>query len=287
MYKRQIKGFDSKIEAMDIFIELMRSTAPEYINEVVSSKITSTGLASEIQTKTTRIHKFILALRQAPLPSNDLYSRDYWDFSLFYSGRGFVFNPYVLENENRLVITPVIKLYSLKEQFETVLKAGGYTVVDEPTKAQMIISVESLYYGTTYNLKTKALPIIKDHLQEQVKKDEQYRSKNLTKETQSLTDQASMASSMGNADAAKGFAGVAAANLVLNFLADDDNDNGYFISNATVKMNGQGIFKSPNYLKLADRILVQNQVLCLPQTRAFMSSRMFLKSIDNKLSELK
>lgn len=213
---------------------------------------------------------------------------DYWDFSLFYSGRGFVFDPYVLEKENRLVITPVIKLYSLKEQFETVLKAGGYTVVEEPTKAQMIISVESLYYGTTYNLKTKAFPIIKDHLQEQVKSDEQYRPKNLTKETQSLIDQASMASSMGNGDAAKGFAGVAAANLVLNFLADDDKDNGYFISNATVKMNGQEIFKSPNYLKLADRILVQNQVLCLPQTRAFIkSSRMFLKSIDNKLSELK
>lgn len=281
----EIKGFNSKKEAMDVFVELMRSTVPEYKNEVISiSKNTSTGITSEAKTKTTRIHKFILALRQAPLPENILYSREYWDLSQFYPGRGFVFDPFVLEKENRLIVKPIIEAYSLKKQFLNVLKAGGYTIVENKNDAQMLIKTQNLYYGTTSDLKN-SLPIINKRLNKESKEHDS--AKNLAKETESLTNQASVASDLGNNDIAKGMVGVAAANLVLNFLSSDGRYDGYFISAINVEYKGQEILNIPNFMKLDKTGEVYNQTLCVPESRAFKSSRMFLKSIENKLSELK
>lgn len=254
----EIKGFNSKKEAMDVFVELMRSSYAK--------------------------NDFSTTLYKSPKPSNEQFSVDYWNLNMFYPGRGFVFDPFVLEKENRLIVKPVIEAYSLKKQFLNVLKAGGYTIVENKNDAQMLIKTQNLYYGTTSDLKN-SLPIINKRLNKESK--EHDGSKNLAKETESLTNQASVASDLGNNDIAKGMVGVAAANLVLNFLSSDGRYDGYFISAINVEYKGQEILNIPNFMKLDKTAEVYNQTLCVPESRAFKSSRMFLKSIENKLSELK
>ncbi|WP_374543338.1 hypothetical protein [Flavobacterium sp.] len=282
----EIIGFDSKKEALDIFIELMRSTTQEYKFNLVSTELISTGVFSEQRKTKTEPNKFILALHKAPKPTNEIYSIDYWDLSQFFPGRGFVFDPYALENENRLIVTPIIKLYSLKHQLLETLVANGYNVVDEPQKASLLISSETLYYGSTYNLKlNNTLTSIQQYVNDPAYKTTQHKNKNVAQETGALVDQASTASSMGNTDLAKGFAGAAAANLVLNVLGGDEKQQGYFISYAVVKMDNKDILKTPNYLKLSDSTEVLNQTLCIPQIQALKSSKMFLKSIESKLTE--
>ena len=254
----EIIGFSSKIEAMDIYIELMRSTL-------------------------LRNDKFDYSLYNAPDPINKLSSIHYWMLGMFYPGRGLVFNPYALENENRLIITPVIKLYSQKYHTEYALNSEGYTITDDVQKADMVIRVENLFYGTSKELKY-ASPQIKQYVNDATKTVDS--SKNIAKETESLTNQASLASDLGNKDLAKGMVGVAAANLVLNILGGDGTNDGYFVSYFTVQMKGKEIIKSPNYVKL-DKTSVYNQTLCIAEAMALKSSRMLVKSIDEKLAELK
>lgn len=252
----EIKGFNSKKEAMDVFVELMRSSYAT--------------------------NNFSTTLLKAPKPSNNQYSIDYWNLNMFYPGRGFVFDPYALDQDNRLIVKPIIEAYSLKKQFLNVLKAGGYTVVENKNDAQMLISIQNLYYGTTSDLKN-SLPIINKRLNKESK--EQDGSKNLAKETESLTNQASVASDLGNNGIAKGMVGVAAANLVLNFFSSDGRYDGYFISSMNVEYKGKEILNIPNFMKLNETGEVYHQTLCVPESRAFKSSRMFLKSIENKLTE--
>ncbi len=254
----EIEGFSSKLEAMDIFIELMRSTL-------------------------LRNDKFNYSLNGAPVPKNNLSSINYWMLGMFYPGRGLVFNPYALENENRLIITPIIKLYSQKNNIEYALNSEGYTITDDEQKADMVVRVENLFYGTSKELQY-ASPQIKQYVNDATKSVDS--SKNLAKETESLTNQASLASDLGNKDLAKGMVGVAAANLVLNILGGDGNNDGYFVSYFTVQMKGKEIIKSPNYVKL-DKPLVYNQTLCIADVVTLKSSRMLVKSIDEKLAELK
>lgn len=281
----EITGFNSKKEAMDIFVELMRSTTQEYKHNLISTELVSTGVfAEQLKTK-TEPNKFVLALHNAPKPKNELYSIDYWDFSLFYPGRGFVFDPYALENENRLVITPIIKLYTLKHHLLETFVTNGYNVVEDPQQAKMLVNIENLYYGTTYNLKTNTLPLVQEYVKDPAYKTKQYKAQNVTQETETLINQSSTASSMGKPDLAKGFAGVAAANLALNVLGGDEKQQGYFISYISVKMDNQEILRTPNYLKLSNSTEVFNQALCIPQIQALKSSKMFLKTIEDKLAE--
>jgi len=252
----EIKGFNSKKEAMDVFVELMRSSYAT--------------------------NNFSTTLLKAPKPSNNQYSIDYWNLNMFYPGRGFVFDPYALDQDNRLVVKPIIEAYSLKKQFLNVLKAGGYTVVENQKDAQMLITIQNLYYGTTSDLK-KSLPIINKRLNKDSNQPPEV--KNVAKETESLTNQASVASDLGNNNIAKGMVGVAAANLVLNFFSSDGRYDGYFISAINVEYKGQEILNIPNFMKLNETGEVYHQTLCIPESRTFKSSRMFLKSIENRLSE--
>ncbi|KIM05694.1 MAG: hypothetical protein KU29_09735 [Sulfurovum sp. FS06-10] len=254
----EIKGFSSKKEAMDVFVELMRSTYDA--------------------------NYFANSQSKAPMPKEKEYSIDYWRLNMFYPGRGVVFDPYALENENRLVVKPIIEAYSLKKHLINVLQAGGYSVVDKREDAQMLISVQNLYFGTTKDLQN-SLPIINSRLNKESKQQES--SKNLAKETESLTNQASLASDLGNNNLAKGMVGVAAANLVLNLFSSDGRYDGYFISSMRVEYKGKEILDIPNFMKLENSGEVLHQVLCVPESRAFKSSRMFLKSLENKLGELK
>jgi len=256
----EIIGFDTKKEAMDVFVALMRSSvATRYGNNFISS------------------------LHKAPKPENELFSIDYWKLSDFYYGRGFVFNPYVLESEKRLIVTPVIKEYSLKKHFVTVLKADGYTITENKDDAQMIINTQNLYYGNTKNVK-KLLPFIAKAIN-----DSNYKEKkkiNDAKNTEALGNQISMASSMGNNNVAGALAGVAALDFAAKILDGGDTD-GYFISNITVEREGKETFSIPNYMRLAKYAEIVNQTACIPEAKTFQSARMFLKSIQNKLDEEK
>lgn len=254
----EVKGFSSKKEAMDVFVELMRSTYDA--------------------------NYFANSQSKAPMAKEKEYSIDYWRLNMFYPGRGVVFDPYALENENRLIVKPIIEAYSLKKHLINVLKAGGYSIVDKREDAQMLISVQNLYFGTTKDLQN-SLPIINGRLNKETKQKES--SKNIAKETESLTNQASLASDLGNNNLAKGMAGVAAANLVLNLFSSDGRYDGYFISSMHVEYKGKEILDIPNFMKLENSGEVLHQVLCVPESRAFKSSRMFLKSLENKLGELK
>lgn len=265
---------------MDIYIELMRTTISDYKNILIGEEVVS----STQLVRKTKIHDFITSLKKAPKPENELFSVEYWDFGTFYSGRGFMFNPYALEQENRLIVTPILKAYSLKTQFENVLKADGYAITENKDEAQMIINTQNLYYGNTKNVK-KILPFIAKAIN-----DSNYKEKkkiNDEKNTEALGNQISMASSMGNNNVAGALAGVAALDFTAKLLSGSGETDGYFISNITVEREGKETFSIPNYMRLAKYAEIVNQTACIPEAKTFHSARMFLKSIQNKLDEEK
>lgn len=265
---------------MDIYIELMRTTISDYKNILIGEEVVS----STQLVRKTKIHDFITSLKKAPKPENELFSVEYWDFGTFYSGRGFMFNPYALEQENRLIVTPILKAYSLKTQFENVLKADGYAITENKDEAQMIIKTQNLYYGNTKNVK-KILPFIAKAIN-----DSNYQEKKKiddAKNTESLGNQISMASSMGNNNVAGALSGVAALDFTAKLLSGSGETDGYFISHISVRRTEKEDISIPNYMRLSSYGEVVHQTLCVPETMAFKSAQMFRTSIQNKLDEEK
>lgn len=78
-------------------------------------------------------------------------------------GEKYGYNALVLDGnevrKNRLVFRPLTQLYSMKKEFDKVLNAYGYKVVQSKNEADRIFEVETLIFGTAkYVEKTKKTP---------------------------------------------------------------------------------------------------------------------------------
>ncbi len=110
--------------------------------------------------------------------------------------------------KNRLVFRPLTEIYSMKKEFDKVLNAYGYKVVQSKNEADRIFEVETLIFGTAkYVEKTNKTP-------------ELYKYTTDGRVIQSSMD---ISRTMGNSSGAS--AGVGLALLALNAIAAPDKEN--------------------------------------------------------------
>ena len=251
----EIKGFTSKKEAMDIFIQLMRSTYKDQSG-------------------------FIYDVVNTPKFSKNISNED-WDFDTYLPGRGFRYDPVALDDENRLIIIPRILDYSLKNQFLNVLMAEGYNIVEKKEDAQLLIKTSFLYYGTKVDGELAFDRIIKKQNKEiaQVKKDD------TAKETEHFANEAAWSSRAGNSNMAKGFVGIGAINIASKFLEGNKYD-GYLVSYADISLNGKEILADTDYNK-ADANKIASPNYCEAELFSFSSARRFMFSYNQKQSTAK
>lgn len=127
-------------------------------------------------------------------------------------GEKYGYNVLVLDGnevrKNRLVFRPLTQLYSMKKEFDKVLNAYGYKVVQSKNEADRIFEVETLIFGTAkYVEKTKKTP-------------ELYKYSTDGRAIQSSMD---ISRAMGGSSGAS--AGVGLALLVVDKLAEPDKEN--------------------------------------------------------------
>lgn len=127
-------------------------------------------------------------------------------------GEKYGYNALVLDGnevrKNRLVFRPLTQLYSMKKEFDKVLNAYGYKVVQSKNEADRIFEVETLIFGTAkYVEKTKKTP-------------ELYKYSTDGRVIQSSMD---ISRAMGGSSGAS--AGVGLALLVVDKLAEPDKEN--------------------------------------------------------------
>lgn len=127
-------------------------------------------------------------------------------------GEKYGYNVLVLDGnevrKNRLVFRPLTQLYSMKKEFDKVLNAYGYKVVQSKNEADRIFEVETLIFGTAkYVEKTKKTP-------------ELYRYSTDGRVIQSSMD---ISRTMGGSSGAS--AGVGLALLAVNAIAAPDKEN--------------------------------------------------------------
>lgn len=127
-------------------------------------------------------------------------------------GAKYGYNVLVLDGnevrKNRLVFRPLTEIYSMKKEFDKVLNAYGYKVVQSKNEADRIFEVETLIFGTAkYVEKTNKTP-------------ELYKYTTDGRVIQSSMD---ISKTMGNSSGAS--AGVGLALLALNAIAAPDKEN--------------------------------------------------------------
>lgn len=109
----EIVGFDSEKEALDIYIHLLRCAREYVLNNPLK--------------------KYIAKMPEAR-----------WPLDIFYHGTGLRFDGEALEKEGRLIIIPRILDFSMKDNLVTLLKHEGFSVVDSPKDANLVILVHNL-----------------------------------------------------------------------------------------------------------------------------------------------
>lgn len=127
-------------------------------------------------------------------------------------GEKYGYNALVLDGnevrKNRLVFRPLTEIYSMKKEFDKVLNAYGYKVVQSKNDADRIFEVETLIFGTAkYVEKTKKTP-------------ELYKYSTDGRVIQSSMD---ISRAMGGSSGAS--AGVGLALLAVNAIAAPDKEN--------------------------------------------------------------
>lgn len=109
----EIFGFNSKKEAVDIYIQLLRD-----------------GYEFKANPLRKRLWK---EASNRPL-------------NTYYNGTGLKFDGEALEKEGRLIIVPRIMDFSMKDNLITLLKHNGLTVVNDPKDANLVIIVHNLLF---------------------------------------------------------------------------------------------------------------------------------------------
>jgi len=119
----EVKGFKTPKEAIDIYLQILRfanedetfghSNFKDYIREYMKEK-TDVGVD--------------------------------WTTGLYY-GNMVRYDPYELAVNKRLILKPTILEASKKYQLKSLLDTYGYTVVNEPKDANIIISIQNLAFG--------------------------------------------------------------------------------------------------------------------------------------------
>ena len=132
----EIKGFNTKKEAIDIYLQIMRYSSltysdllEDYMNEYMENH-TDVGID---WTKMLYCHNIIL------------------------------YDPLELAENNKLILQPTILDSSKKIQIEALLEEKGFIVVNKPKKANIIISIQNLAYGKIWAI-NKDSKVIRDRL---------------------------------------------------------------------------------------------------------------------------
>lgn len=132
-------------------------------------------------------------------------------------GEKYGYNALVLDGnevrKNRLVFRPLTQLYSMKKEFDKVLNAYGYKVVQSKNEADRIFEVETLIFGTAkYVEKTNKTPELYKY----------------TTDGRVIQTSMDISKTMGGSSGAS--AGVGLALLVVDKLAQPDKENKIEIS---------------------------------------------------------
>lgn len=128
----EITGFDSKKEAFDIYLQLLRETI-----RVDGDKNENT------------FHAYLKEIGESGYLGWD------WKPTAFYAAQPLRIDPELLDNDNRLIIYPTILDASLKESLSNVLKYESINVVQKPKEANFIIKTTNILFEASRDIRKK------------------------------------------------------------------------------------------------------------------------------------
>jgi hypothetical protein len=134
----EITGFKTKREAVEIFFQIDKLTSD-------NATFNSDDWYKRVKAKT--IHKYGF---------NDFLSAS---TGCYVGGFGYKYDGEKLEKENRLIITPRILEYSIKEMLEKRLEENGIKLTQNPKEANTIFVVQNLHLSLLKNLHSAYLSL--------------------------------------------------------------------------------------------------------------------------------
>lgn len=120
----EVKGFKTKKEALDIYLQLIRNCSEnDYYGD---------GILEVYMKEYMKQHTDV--------------GID-WTANLYYAN-AILYDPLELAKNNKLILKPTILESSKKTQLKSLLKQKKYIIVDNPKNANVIISVQNLAFGS-------------------------------------------------------------------------------------------------------------------------------------------